>query len=160
MTHFNTPCLATLVACLYSNFKPSVGWLVCWLVHCFGLEWSMDCLHFLHFFWLGWAPDFLSSANSSSKFSLSQNDVNIFSVYWHKFWCRHSWFPDDVSEWLWWPPDFSSRNTSRFTFLVQREMSEKRFNGLPLNFSTDIHVPFGIDCTDCTETPNCPIYWF
>lgn len=32
MTHFNTPCLATLVACLYSNFKPSVGWLVCWLV--------------------------------------------------------------------------------------------------------------------------------
>ncbi len=58
--------------------------------------------------------------STTSRLNLSHIEWNTSTSTWWigtKF-CRHSWFPQDESEWLRWSPDFSSNTTTRFTVVL------------------------------------------
>lgn len=89
------------------------------------------------------SSDFVDPLNKGKGFQLYYE--NIYLMDWHRIVDRCSWFPDNVTSWLWWSPDFFPYATMTFIFLIEK--SYHQLDGLAWNLVDTYTFPSGWVCS-------------
>ncbi len=93
-------------------------------------------------------------------------------MHCHETVYRHSWSPEDESQWLWWSPDFTSSTTSRtkvspilWNISTSPRSIGTKFCGHSWLPEDESHwlwmIPWlFLECTHQFKVSICPVLWF